>query len=135
MPAPGTLWDDTPYPTELLGAWRLKHPESGNTVQWTVSHFKWAEGTLWTYFAENDVYGWGARVEEVVSDWEALETHILTFNSPDWTECTNLIGLYEGANRFTGHLLVGTHKDADGFCTQWPASRQYEVEWWRVPAP
>ena len=129
------LWDETRYPTELLGTWKITDPESGNTVRWTATHFKWSEGDPWAYFQENEVYGWGARIADVMPDWDAPETHILTFNSPNWTECTNLIGLYEGANRFTGGLLVGTHKDADGYCTQWPTSRQYAVEWWREPAP
>ena len=127
------LWDETRYPTELLGAWRLRHPETGQTLRWTFSHLQWIEGGRWAYFHENGVYGYGARGADIWDDWDIPETHVLLFIRPTGTECTEFIGLYEGTNRFSGRLFVGTNKDADGLCQQWPASRQYDVEWWREP--
>lgn len=127
------LWDDTPYPTELLGAWRLKHPETGQTLRWTASHLRWIDGIPSVSFREGAMVGIGARAKAIWSDWGELETHIIRLYSD--TECTELAGLYEGVNRFTGWLFIGTHQDEEGYCTQWPESRQYEVEWWREPAP
>ena len=129
------LWDETHYPTELLGAWRLRHPETGQTFRWTFSHFRWFEGDRWAFFHENNTYGYGARGADIWPEWDIPETHAFLFIDPAGTECTEIIGLYEGTNRFSGVFMIGTHKDENGVCTQYPASRQYLVEWRREPAP
>ena len=130
------LWDETPYPTELLGAWRLRHPETGELVRWTFTHLRWRDNTRWVLLSEPPRYGRGARVIDIWPDATLFETHyIILYRTTPGTECLSLTGLYEGPHRFTGQLYIGTDEDEDGLCTEWPESRQYDVEWWRESAP
>ena len=126
----GTLWwDETDYPTELLGAWEFVHPEGGETVQFTLTHIREYTSELWAQGWQPTFAVSARRVDDPRG--EHYNTHYLGAGAKESPTCLAMWLFYEGPEMFTGRIAVGTTKDESGRCTAWPATRHYDVELFR----
>ena len=117
------LWDESPYPIELLGAWRLKHPETGEMIQWTFTHLQWRNNTPRVVLSAPPRYGVGERVEDIWPEARRFETHaILLVSSTPGSECLHLIGLYEGRTASPGMCPSGRMKTKMGCASGRPVA-------------
>ena len=110
-------WNETDYPTELLGSWEFVHPESGEINKITLTHFREYTDGIWARGFHPPLIVSARRTRSPRGNNDV--THYMGLWAKEESTCISLWLFYEGSEMFTGLIAVGTAKDEDGYCTEW----------------